>query len=814
MEHKIGSIFIVIFFIHALLVGQSEKLTIDGLEKPVEIIVDHWGIPHIYAETEPDLFFAQGFYAAKDRLFQFEIWRRQATGTVAEMLGERELRRDIGTRLFKFRGDMEAEMNYYHPRGATIVTSFVRGVNAYIELANKNPENLPIEFKLLNIKPQPWTPEIVISRHQGLLGNIGQELNVGRLVEKLGPEKVKELSYFHPGDPLLEIDAKINAKLLHQDILGLYNAFRRPIRFKPEDIIAAAENKDLNEFEYWAQLQEKQHSQIELEEIWNIGSNNWVVSGNKTQSGFPMMANDPHRSQASPSLRYMAHLVGPGWNVIGGGEPEIPGISIGHNEHGAWGLTVFRTDAEDLYVYKINPDNPNQYWYKGNWENMLLLEETIPVKNKESEVVTLKYTRHGPVVFEDNKNKVAYAIRCGWMEIGGSPYLASLRMDQAKDFEEFREACNYSHIPGENMIWADREGNIGWQSVGIAPIRRNWSGLVPVPGDGSYEWDGYLPIKAKPNVYNPPSGIFVTANENVTPPDYPYMDAIGFSWSDPYRSDRVKEFLLSGRQHGLMDFAALQTDYLSIPARQLVPMLKGIPNLSSELNAIREQLLSWDFHLNANSIEAGIYNMWERKIRDKMEALVLPEDSHSLMRLQMIQIINWLLLPDNKFGSQPIQGRNALLLESLEAAIQELKLQLGPDRSKWQYGQLNYKHVYIKHPLSAAVNEETRKLLDVGPVPRGGNSYTVNNTSSGNNQTHGASFRLIVDTGNWDHTLGTNTPGQGGDPSDKHYRNLFDIWASDQYFPVFYSREKVEGVKDELLELVKFFIWCRYFLSL
>jgi penicillin amidase len=179
------------------------------------------------------------------------------------------------------------------------------------------------------------------------------------------------------------------------------------------------------------------------------------------------MANDPHRAQAVPSLRYMAHLVAPGWNVIGGGEPEIPGISIGHNEYGAWGLTVYRTDAEDLYVYQTNPKNPNEYLYQGKWEKMEVINEKIPVKGRRDEKVVLKYTRHGPVVFENQSENVAYAVRCGWLEIGGSPYLASLRMNQARNFKEFREACNYSHIPGENMVWADKDGNIGWQSVGI-----------------------------------------------------------------------------------------------------------------------------------------------------------------------------------------------------------------------------------------------------------------------------------------------------------------------------------------------------------
>lgn len=781
--------------------SQDNSLSIPGLEKPVEIIVDQWGIPHIYAETEADLFFAQGFNAARDRLFQLEIWRRQTNGTIAEILGPRELKRDIGTRLFMFRGDMEAEMQYYHPRGKLIITSFVRGVNAYIDLTEKNPGLLPMEFELLGIKPGKWTPETVISRHQGLLGNIGDELETGRLVALVGAEKAREINWFHPKQPTLELDPKIDPQRLFDDILELYDAYRRPVRFQPEDLVASVRNPDLEQYRNLASKWETDYERQKKEERLSIGSNNWVVNGEHTQSGYPMMANDPHRTQAVPSLRYMAHLVGPGWNVIGGGEPEIPGISIGHNEYGAWGLTVYSTDAEDLYVYQTNPDNPNQYWYKGAWEDMRIIRDTIPVKGQKPAAVELKYTRHGPVCYEDKAHNLAYAVRCGWLEVGGSPYLASLRMDQARNWEEFREACDYSHIPGENMVWADRRGNIGWQAVGIAPIRRNWSGMVPVPGDGSYEWDGYLPIKAKPHVYNPESGLFYTANANVTPNDYEYFDAVGFSWSDPYRQTRVAELLNNGRRHSLMDMAQYQTDYLSIPARQLVPLLEHLSSKTQLVERARQFLLDWDYQLEPTSIAAGIYNAWERQLKSRMEELVVPQEARTYASVQLKKVIDWLVLPDTKFGPNPIAGRDAFLLVALQEAVNDLSGKLGEDMYKWQYGQTGYKHIVLKHPLSNAVKPDVRAKLEVGPAPRGGNGQTVNSTGSNDNQSSGASFRLIVDTGDWDACLGTNTPGQSGNPDHPHYRNLFDIWAQDQYFPVFYSRKQVEAVQDEVIQL-------------
>ena len=792
--------FLVIALLPFLLPAQISKentkqaFTVSGIQEEVEILVDQWGIPHIYAQNEADLFFAQGFNAARDRLFQFEIWRRQTQGTVAEILGERELKRDIGTRLFRFKGDMEKEMNYYHENGAEIITSYVEGVNAYIDWVGQNPSALPLEFKLLGIKPHKWTPDVVISRHQGLLGNINNELNIGRQVALVGVEKTKELNWFHPHDPILELDPFIQPEWLQKDILELYNAYRRPVRFQPQDLIGDAAN-DWKSYQNLAALDEPAYQYMLEEEQQYWGSNNWIVTGDHTHSGYPMMANDPHRTQSTPSLRYMAHLVAPGWNVIGGGEPEIPGISIGHNEHGAWGLTVFRTDAEDLYVYKVNPDNPNQYQHKGEWREMELEYDTIAVKGSQPVPVIYKYTHHGPVVFEDEENQITYAVRCGWMEFGGSPYLASLRMDQAKTFEEFREACNYSNIPGENMIWADKAGNIGWQSVGIAPLRRNFSGMVPVPGDGRYEWDGYLEIVEKPNVYNPTSGIFATANENVTPLTYPHKDAIGFQWSDPYRGNRVAEVLNTGKKHSLMDMATLQTDYYSVPARNLVPLLKNLSSENERVEKARQILIDWDdYQLDKNSIAAGIYVAWERTLSKQMTELVVPQDIQPYYNIQLKKVIDWLVVPDQKFGVNSIQGRDRFLIITLEKALQQLTEQLGADMSQWQYGQEKYKHIKLKHPMSNAVKASIREKLDVGPVPRGGNGYTVNSTGGNNNQSSGASFRMIVDTGDWDQCLGTNSPGQSGNPDDPFYDNLFDIWAKDQYFPVFFSREKVEGV--------------------
>jgi penicillin amidase len=771
----------------------ADTLRVSGLERPVDVLRDRWGINHIYAQSEHDLFFAQGYNAAKDRLFQFEIWRRQATGTVAEILGPKELKRDIGTRLHMFRGDLKAELNWYHPHGEAIVTAFVDGINAAVAEALRNPDALPLDFKILGIKPAPWTPAVVISRHNGLLGNLTQEVNMAQAVRLMGVEQVKDLSDFYGGDPKLEVDPAIDLSLINRNLLDLYNAFREPIRFTPDEMVAeyrgAAPSVAPRE-------EVAGPSALDLSfRREDIGSNNWVVSGALTQSGRPMLMNDPHRTQSAPSLRYWSHLVAPGWDVIGGGEPMLPGVSIGHNELGAWGLTIFGTDGEDLYVYETNPANPNQIKYRGAWEDMRVIKETIAVKGEAPVTVELKYTRHGPVLSEDPAHHRAYALRAAWMEIGSAPYLASLRMDQARNWEEFREACSYSRIPAENMIWADVSGTIGYQAVAITPIRRNFSGLVPVPGDGRYEWDGYLPIKALPHVVNPDKGFWATANNYLFPLDYPYPEAQHHTGTDPFRASRISEVLASGRLHTVADMMQLQNDDLSLPARALVPLLRDLPIADAASAKARDALLAWDRVLDKESVAAGVYEMWQRRILANMRDLVVPREAREAFgNLGMQKIIGWMQAPDGHFGADPIAGRDRVLVTSLDQAVAELTKRFGSDMGRWQYGQ--YHHALIRHMLSAAVKPEVRAKLDVGPLPRGGDSYTVTATGGADNQTSGGSLKIVADLDDWDRSVALNNPGQSGDPSNPHYRDLFELWARGKYFPIFYSRPKVESVTE------------------
>ena len=438
---------------------------------------------------------------------------------------------------------------------------------------------------------------------------------------------------------------------------------------------------------------------------------------------------------------------------------------------------------------------------------METIKDTIQIKNENASIVTLRYSVHGPVMYVDSIHHKAYAMKCAWMEPGGSPYLASLRIDQANNWESFREACSYSHIPGENMIWADKKGNIGWQAVGIVPIRKNFSGYVPVPGDGRYEWQGYLPIKERPHIFNPNKGYFATANNNVTPNDYKHWDAVGYTWSDAFRANRINSVLDQKEKVSLQEMAALQTDYYSVPASVIVPMLKNLQLPSSQMKMVYEKyLMNWDYTLNKESVAAGFYVMLEKEIMIEANKLFIPDNIKGLVSMQLSKVIDRLQNSDKYFTGSA--QRDNFLVKCYEQAFKKMNNKFSTnqvseiDFSKWQYGQANYKHISFEHPLAHLIDSNTRKKLNLGPLPRGGNGYTVGSTGSAENQSSGASFRVLMDTKNWDNTLMINTPGQSGDYKSPFYSNLFSLWANDDYFPAYFSKSLIEKNKENETMLV------------
>ncbi|MBI3664981.1 MAG: penicillin acylase family protein, partial [Acidobacteria bacterium] len=502
------------------------QILVPGLSKPVEVLRDNWGVPHIYAQTTGDLFFVQGFVAAQDRLFQMDLWRRTGAGELAEILGPSYVERDRFARLMRYRGDMQAEWSSYAPDAKAIVEAFVRGINAYIRHAG---DRLPIEFQLLGARPGEWKSGDVLLRVGAIpmTGNAVSEVARAQLVARLGLEKATALL---PPDPPTKVEVAKGLALEGIDV-GVLKSFEEdtgPVRLDAKP-----------------------------------GSNNWVVDGTMSATGKPLLANDPHRRVELPSLRYLAHLVGPGWNVIGAGEPTLPGVTVGHNERIAFGLTVVGIDQQDLYVEKIDPANSLRYQFQGGWREMQVEREKVRVKGRGEPVeVELKFTVHGPVVYEDAARRRAFALRWVGAEPGTAGYLAALSVNRAQNWKEFTAAMERWKVPSENMIYADLDGNIGWQVGGLTPIRKNWSGLLPVPGDGGYEWEGFLPPSELPNLYNPPQHYIATANHNILPKGYKYP--LGYEWDPAFRFHRIDEVLKTGKKFTVEDFEKLQQDEASM----------------------------------------------------------------------------------------------------------------------------------------------------------------------------------------------------------------------------------------------------------
>lgn len=783
----------------------GESLRVPGLLAPVELARDSAGIVHIRAANEHDLFFAQGYSAARDRLFQLELWRRQATGTMSEVLGARWLARDRASRLLKYRGSMQTELAHYHPRGAAIITAFADGVNAYVERTMRDPSLLPPEFTWLGITPGRWTPEVVISRHNALASNARDELPNAAAVRLIGEAAVRRRKRLEPAPARLALDSAV-ARLLDavgdNDVLAAYDDFKNAPAFRANELqqgvrrpaapaIPAAVTTDTS-IEYSSATGAPA-------DRWE--SNNWVVSGARSASGKPILANDPHRTIATPSLRYLVHLTAPGWDVIGGGEPAIPGVAIGHNTVGAWGLTIFGIDAEDLYVYGTDARAPAVYRYQGATERMHEIVDTIIVRGAQPSVVRLRYTRHGPVLYEDSAKGVAVALRAAWLEPGGAPYLASLRIDQAKSWTEFRDALRYAHMPALNWLWADTSGAIGWQSAGIAPVRKAWDGLVPVAGDGRFEWGGYLPIPELPHVLNPRGGAFGTANALNVPAGYARTDAVARTWADPFRLNRLTEVLDTMRNADVETMARLQHDETSLAARVLVPLLRNIEFTSKGAMAARDSLLAWNGVLSAESAGAAIYAAWERRILAHLATLVVPLEARGVLRtVPLSRAVEWLTRPDSLLGANPTMARDFVLFRSLNEATGDVARRFGQGAA-WRYGDAKFHHVRIAHPFDRLVADSLSSWLSPGPLPRGGYANTLNATGNTDNQTAGASMRVVMDLANWDLAIATNTPGQSGDPRSRHYKDLFPLWAAGKYVPLPYSAAAVKA-RTETVEII------------
>jgi penicillin G amidase len=759
--------------------ARIEQSQIAGLAAPAEIILDHWGIAHIYAASPRDAFFLQGYNAARDRLWQMDLWRKRGLGRLAESFGPAYAAQDRAARLFLYRGDMDAEWAAYGPGAKDAAEAFVAGVNAYVGEVRAGKRALPIEFKLTASQPELWSAEDVVRvRSHGLTRNVSSEVARARVACAAGLEADALRYKLEPVGHVTKVPVGLNPCDVPPDVLDDYNLGTKDVTFSPPKSVALAK------------ADEARHAGDLAIEAAAEGSNNWVVAPARSATGRPILANDPHRALGVPSLRYIVQLNAPGLSVIGAGEPALPGVLLGHNDASAFGITIFPTDQEDLYVYELNPRNPHQYRYQGRWEDMTVVHQALAVKGEAPRDIELDYTRHGPVLKIDAASHKAFALRSIWWTPGASAYYPSIQFTSVRDWSGFKADLAHWGAPSLNFVYASTAGDIGWIAEGLAPVRPNWDGLLPVPGDGRYEWKGFQSEDLLPSDYNPRKGWFATANEFNLPEGYPAEQRkVSFEWADPTRANRIKQVLAANDHVSLADSMALQADDYSVLDMRAVALLAGVDSPDPEVARALARLKAWDGHLRTDSAAAAIAEVWVTKHLGRTAVQqVTPAPARTLVGAGTPNaVVGWLETPEAK------PARDAILLASLKSALGELRLRLGPDMDAWAWGRLH--HAVFTPAAAALADQEMRAQMTVGPlqVPGAASSPRAQTYRPADfNVIAGASVRMVMDVGNWDASRVINTPGQSGDPLSPHYRDLFPLWAAGTYVPLLYSRAAVE----------------------
>jgi len=769
----------------------ESTFAISGLRESVEIRIDSWGVPHIYAKSRADVFLAQGFNAARDRLFQLDIWRRRGHGELAAALGEKYVEQDRANRLMLYRGDMEEEWASYGPGVKEAAESFVAGLNAYIEWALAEPGRLPPEFGAHGFEPAKWAPsDIVKFRTHGLFYNVEQEVARARTLYEVSPEAEELRQAREPADPLF-VPAGTDLSNFDAETLRTYQLAFAPVSF--EGAVDPSRSQE-----------------------GISGSNNWVVDGSRTNTGRPILANDPHRGVTLPALRYIAHLNTPDLDVIGAGEPGLPGISIGHNQDVAFGLTIWPADVEDLYVYHLDSSDPRRYLGPAGSAPFDVVQERVAVRGADDVTVELQFTQHGPVVHIDHERGIAIALKAVWLERGMAPYMASIGYCDARTGDDFIGALSRWGAPAVNQVFATTDGDWGWHVAAKIPRRRGWDGSLPVPGDGSYEWDGFATSEDLPAERKPKRGWIATANEENLPEDWDNADLTStYDWYSGGRVSRLKEWLSEDSRVSIESSRAMQVDAKNFHGLEILSTLQGVDLGSSAEEREIAALLEWDGIEHAESRSALIFQIWLRRhLRPSLVTARLEADGISPD--QMTQALK-LVLKDESFGGDLRGDRrlvtwaraevspetmNALLSRTMRDALQEVGQLLGAESSErpWTWGRLH--HSAMSNAALADRTDLPDEWKRVGPLPRGGSGDTVGMAGydATFRQSIGSTFRMVLDVGEWDNSLAMNSPGQSGDPRSDHYADLFAPWVAGEMQPLLFSRAAVEaGTKERIL---------------
>jgi penicillin amidase len=766
-------------------------IQIPGLYAPIEVYRDSFGIPHIYASSEHDLFMAQGFVHAQDRFWQMEFSRRIGAGRLSEIMGEPALEQDAFIRTLGWHRVASQELELLTSEERSVLEAYAEGVNTYLDT---NKGRLGLEFTILGLigvkfEPEPWTPVNTITWAKvmawNLSGNMETELTRANIAARLGTSAVNTLMPPYADDSPLIVPYPLTGST---------------IQSVPD---AAFDTHFLGSGD-------------------GIGSNNWVISGSRTETGMPILANDPHLGIQMPSIWYELGLhcepVGPEcpYNIVGATFAGVPGVIIGHNDHIAWGVTNLGPDVQDLFIERVNPENPNQYEFKNEWRDMEIVREEILVAGEDEPVViSVRITHHGPIIndvvggIEDEWSFGWQPLALSWTALKPGTIVRSfLMLNQAQDWDQFREALRYWDVPSQNFVYADVEGNIGYQAPGRIPIRDSGDGSVPVPGwTGKYEWVNYIPFDNLPRSYNPPEGYIVTANNAVVGPDFRYF--ISMDWAPGYRAQRIVELVEADTSLSLEDIQSIQGDSSPISSQDILPYLLALSPSEAQMAQAVDLLRSWDGRAVRDSAGAALFESLRIHLIDCTFADELGEQLLKRTRGSLVvALANIMLNPNSHWfddiDTPEVESRDEILLKSLEAAIEELTETLGRTMSNWRWGDL-HTATFRNQSLGQSGIWPIEAIFNRGPVPVDGALATVNNTVYSMNNpydvTSGPSFRQVVDLGDLGRSVSMHTTGQSGHPFHAHYDDMIDPWRNIEYHPMHWNRQLIETVAESHMTL-------------
>ncbi len=756
---------------HALPAYQGE-LHFSGLREPVRILRDERALPHIYARNLDDLFFAQGYAHAQERLWQMDLLRRTVRGRLAEIFGPAAIPLDKENRLLGLGDAADRATEALDSDTRAQLEAYARGVNAFVAERRGSLyfSRLPLEFLLLRYQPEPWQPAdslaIGLNMFKLLTTVWPTEMARAQVSERVGPERAADLyvarsDHDHPiAEPVLGPRPRTRERVF------VARQCHHPLASSVEEMPLAA-------------------------------SNNWAVAGARTASGAPLLANDMHLPHGIPSIWFLNHLKSPEVDVIGFSLPGIPWVIAGHNARVAWGFTNVMADVQDLFIERFNPDDPSQYMTPTGWQTVGRRREHIIVRNVEDVTVDVLVTRHGPIVHEDGDLKLALQ----WTALEpGHVSFPFLPINQAQNWEEFTAALAAYGGPPQNVMYADADGNIGYHAAGRLPVRRTGRGEVPVPGDSSqFDWIDYIPFDRLPHAFKPPAGVLATANNRTVPDDYPYY--MSDHWASPSRIARIYELLAEEKPFTPEDMLRIQGDVVSLHDRFLAQQLVAAGDTAGSHPPQRAQALAvlraWDGSMQADAVAPVLTTAVEDNLEEELLRPHLGDNWKDY---------SWFMSPvflDNVLRERPdrwlpekYESYDALLLAALDRALADLRKEAGSlNLQRLRWGERM--RVRFAHPLGSRL-PVLRRWFTVGGDPQSGGRYTVKQTG----RTYGPSERLVVDFSKLDASLMNITVGQSGHLLSPHYADQYRAWLAVRSFPTPFSDAAVERTTRHTLHLL------------